>query len=349
MDRITYKKSGVDRYIKDKLSEQILGKIYENFKDKVLQIPWGFAGIYKYDKKLYICGSCDGVGTKLKLASLLNKYDTIGEDVVAMNVNDLIVHNINPVFFLDYIAVEKLSKRDIQTIVESILNACKKAGVVLLGGETAIMPSFYTKNSFELVGCAIGVTTPDKIIHGKFIQEGDIVVGLESSGLHSNGFSLVRKVLFSDGENINILKKIKLDGNQLGEILLTPTKIYVNTFLQLMQKFKPNVVIKGAAHITGGGIEGNLSRIIPDGLSAVINCKSWPKHEIFEFIQKKGNITLAEMYKTFNMGIGFVFVVSSRHFSQVKEWLQNIKREKFYIIGFIEKGIKRNKVCLTDL
>ncbi len=343
---LTYKISGVDSDKKDKLSEQILEKIYRNFKGKILNIPWGFAGFYKYSKNLLICGSCDGVGTKIRIASLLDMYDTVGEDLVAMNVNDLVVHNVKPIFFLDYIAFDKLDKKRVQRIISGILRGCEKAGVVLLGGETAIMPSFYTKNSCEIVGSAVGITRKDKVIYGKYIKEGDIVIGLESSGLHSNGFSLVRKVIFNGNENRDILLHTKIDGEVLGEILLTPTRIYVRTFLKLTERFKSNSVIRGAAHITGGGLEGNLSRIIPDGLSAVINCKTWPKYKIFEFLQKKGNIPWQEMYKTFNMGIGFVIVVNKNYFSAVERFLREKLTTKFHIIGTIEKAKNRNKVKL---
>lgn len=343
---LTYKVSGVDVNKKDKLSEQILEKIYKNSKGKILNIPWGFAGFYKYSKDLLICGSCDGVGTKIRIASLLNRYDTIGEDLVAMNVNDLVVHNVKPIFFLDYIAFDKLDKKSVEIIINGILRGCGQAETVLLGGETAIMPSFYTKNSCEIVGSAVGIVSKDKVICGKYIKEGDIVIGLESSGLHSNGFSLVRKVIFNGKENCSVLSRTKIDGKTLGDILLTPTKIYVKTLLKVTDKFEPNTVIRGAANITGGGIDGNLSRIIPDGLSAVINCKIWEKPEIFEFLQKKGNISLQEMYNTFNMGIGFIIVVNKKYISAVEGFLRERLKERFYIIGAIEKAQNRDKVKL---
>ncbi len=340
---LTYKKSGVDIHKKDRFVEGLLEKIYKFSKEKTLYITWVFAGCYKY-KNLLICGACDGVGTKIRIAELLNNYKCIGEDVVAMNVNDLVVHNIKPLFFLDYISFNKLDKKKGERVLEGIMEGCKKAGTVLLGGETAIMPSFYTKNSFEVVGCAIGITTKNNIIYGKFIKQGDIIIGLKSSGVHSNGFSLVRKVIFKNGEDKNILARKKIDNTSLGEILLTPTKIYVKTFLKITTKFKPNRIIKGAAHITGGGIPGNLSRIIPDGLSAVINTRLWEKPAIFEYIQKEGKISTGEMYRTFNMGIGFIIVVDKKYFSKVKSFLEKYIDEKFYVIGEIEKGIKKVRI-----
>ncbi len=340
----TYKESGVDIGKKDIFVEGILRRIRRLSRGKLFNIPWGFAGLYKYNKDLLICGACDSVGTKIRIAELLNIYNTIGIDVVAMNVNDLIVHNIKPLFFLDYISFNKLEEGKGQQILEGIIEGCKKAGIVLLGGETAIMPSFFSKNSFEVVGTAIGITTRNKVIYGKLIKEGDIVIGFESSGVHSNGFSLIRKVIFKNGEYKDILTGTKIEGKSLGDILLIPTKIYVKMFLKVMGRFEANYVIRGAAHITGGGIEGNLCRIIPDRLCAVIDTRVWRKPPIFEYIQKQGKISIAEMYKVFNMGIGFIMVINKEYFSRVYDFLRGNIDGKFYVIGEIEKGKSKVKM-----
>jgi len=335
---ITYKKAGVDIDEADKFVKMISPMVKTTFRKEVLTDIGLFAGLFKLDIKKYkepvLVSGTDGVGTKLKIAFQADKHDTVGIDLVAMCVNDILTVGAEPLFFLDYFATGKLDAERASQVIKGIVEGCRQAGCALIGGETAEMPGFYKKNEYDLSGFAVGVVNKNEIINGAEIKEGDAVIGVASSGLHSNGFSLVRKVLFD-------IRKMKIDqyvselGCSIAEELLKPTKIYVNAFFALKGKVK----IKGMAHITGGGIPGNLTRIFQKNISAKINKNSWDIPPIFKFIEKIGKIDKKEMYKVFNMGIGYIFIVNK---SDVDKTLKTLSKNgyKSYIIGEILKGKK---------
>ena len=326
MKKLTYKKAGVDIKKGDKFVDIIKPLAKSTFDKGVLSGLGSFAGFYEPDitryRKPVLLGATDGVGTKLEIACKCKTYNTVGIDLVAMCVNDLIVQGAKPLFFLDYLATGCLNVKSAASVVEGIVKGCMEAECALLGGETAEMPGFYKPGEYELAGFTVGIVDKSKIITGANITSGDIVIGLQSSGLHSNGFSLVRKVFNID--------KIS---SQLKKELLTPTRIYVKTIMKLLKKHD----IKGMAHITGGGIEGNLARVLPKDCQAHINTKSWNVPHIFEQIQKEGNIETKEMFKVFNMGIGMILVVSKKESDKVMSSLSKIG-EKAYLLGEISKG-----------
>jgi phosphoribosylformylglycinamidine cyclo-ligase len=335
---ITYKKAGVDIDEADKFVKMISPMVKTTFRKEVLTDIGLFAGLFKLDIKKYkepvLVSGTDGVGTKLKIAFQVDKHDTVGIDLVAMCVNDILTVGAEPLFFLDYFAIGKLDADRASRVIKGIVEGCRQAGCALIGGETAEMPGFYKKNEYDLSGFAVGVVNKNEIINGAEIKEGDAVIGVASSGLHSNGFSLVRKVLFDIGK-IKIDQYVSELGCSIAEELLKPTKIYVNAFFALKGKVK----IKGMAHITGGGIPGNLPRIFQKNISAKINKNSWDIPPIFKFIEKIGKIDKKEMYKVFNMGIGYIFIVDK---SDVDKTLKTLSKNgyKSYIIGEILKGKK---------
>lgn len=333
---ITYKEAGVDIYRGNEFVKRIKPLVMSTLRPEAIGGIGGFGGLFRINLKKYkdpvLVSSTDGVGTKLKIAFMMDRHDTVGIDLVAMGVNDILVHGAEPLFFLDYLSTGKLRTEKAIEIIKGIVKGCKYAGCTLLGGETAEMPNFYRNGEYDLAGFAVGIVEKKKIIDGSNIRQGELLIGLASSGLHSNGYSLARKVLL-EKMNYTVTDRIKGLKRSLGEELLTPTRIYVKTVLKLLQEFN----IKGMAHITGGGITENLPRVLPNGLSALIKKGSWRIHPIFNIIQEKGNISEPEMYRTFNMGIGFILVVSEK---EVDSTLLKLKRfgEKAYIIGKIEKG-----------
>ncbi len=314
----TYKKSGVNIKLADKFTK---------FLEQKSKAIGGFAGILPIKEsgnKNSIVASTDGVGTKLKLAFMLNKHDTIGIDLVAMCVNDIIVCGARPLLFLDYYAVGKLNLARSKQIMKGILEGCKRAESVLLGGETAEMPGFYKDGEYDLAGFSVGIVENAKIINGLNIKPGDVLIGLKSTGFHSNGFSLIRKVL----EKGNMLKKYAVK-------LLIPTKIYVKDIKKLRAALKNKDGVLGLAHITGGGIEGNLIRILPKNIQAVVYKKKWKVPSIMKEIQKIGNVPDKEMWKTFNMGIGMIAVVRKENAKLALKTLKNA-----VVIGEIKRGKK---------
>jgi phosphoribosylformylglycinamidine cyclo-ligase len=333
---LTYKKAGVDITKGNKLVEIIKPLARSTFRKEVIADIGSFGALFKLDSSKYknpvIVSSTDGVGTKLKLAFMTGKHTTIGIDLVAMCVNDILTSGAEPLFFLDYFAAGKLSTKTASDVISGIAEGCKNSGCSLIGGETAEMPGIYSKGEYDLAGFAVGIVDKHKIIDGSGIKNGDIVIGLSSSGLHSNGYSLARK-LFLDIKRYSVNKKIHGLDCTIGEELLKPTRIYVKSILSLLKTFK----IKGMAHITGGGITENLPRIIPEGLGVIINKNSWPVNEIFNIIQTSGKISNKEMYKTFNMGIGFMLVVNKADVPGVIRKLNSLG-EKAFVIGYIEKG-----------
>jgi len=335
----SYKDAGVDIGLANQIVKKIKPLISKTSISGVLGGIGGFGGLFslaeqKYKEPVLVSGT-DGVGTKLKLAFSQNKHDTVGIDLVAMSVNDIITCGAKPLFFLDYISIGKLSEKVVVELIKGVTEGCKMADCALLGGETAEMPGFYAEGEYDLAGFAVGIVEKSKIIDGREIKEGDSVIGIASNGLHSNGFSLVRKVLF-ESKKYKIDYKIPSFEESLGEELLRPTRIYVSPVLNLLEKYK----ILGIAHITGGGIVENIPRILPEELSIRIDQKSWPKPSIFTFIQKEGEISDEEMYRTFNMGIGMVLIVSTNDASQVMDELKMARYDSF-LIGKVVKGNKQ--------
>lgn len=336
MKSITYKEAGVDISWGNEFVRKIKPLIKKTFRPGVIGGIGGFSGLFRIETKNYkdpvLVSSTDGVGTKLKIAFMMNRHDTVGIDLVAMGVNDILVQGAEPLFFLDYMATGKLRTDQAIDIVKGIIKGCREAECALLGGETAEMPSLYKEGEYDLAGFVVGIVEKKRILDGSKIKPGDVLIGLASSGLHSNGFSLARKLFFEKMRyKVNgLIKGLK---RPLGKELLCPTSIYVKPVLKLLKEYN----IKGMSHITGGGITENLPRILPDGASAVIKKGSWKIYPIFRIIQEMGNVSEKEMYRTFNMGIGFILVVSKKDADSI---LRRLKRlgEKAYVIGRIAKG-----------
>ncbi|MBN4050820.1 MAG: phosphoribosylformylglycinamidine cyclo-ligase [Alkaliphilus sp.] len=343
MPEITYSSAGVDVDEGQRAVQLMKKHVRSTFNKQVLDDLGGFGGLFALDLKglqepVLVSGT-DGVGTKLKIAFMLDKHDTIGQDCVAMCVNDVLCQGAKPLFFLDYIATGKLSAEKVADIVKGIATACKEVGCALIGGETAEMPGFYSEGEYDVAGFVVGIADKTNIITGKSIEEGDVIIGLESSGLHSNGFSLVRKVLLE-------LNEFSLDthfnrlGSTLGEELIKPTKLYVKPVLEVIK----SVNIKGIVHITGGGFYENIPRILPANVNAKIELQSWKVPEIFKLIQEQGNIDSGEMFKTFNMGIGMMLVVDKSNVKKTIDIL-NENGENAKEIGKIVKGSNKVLLC----
>ena len=338
-----YKSAGVDVEAGYKSVELMKEHVKSTFRKEVLTDIGGFGGLFSIEKaknmqQPVLVSGTDGVGTKLKLAFLMDKHDTIGIDAVAMCVNDIICSGAEPLFFLDYIACGKNYPEKIAKIVEGVSKGCVMAGCSLICGETAEMPGFYPEDEYDLAGFTVGILDNANVIDGKKIKEGDILIGVSSSGIHSNGYSLVRKIFNPNKENVN--EYIDELSQTLGEALLTPTKIYVKTVLELIKK----VEIKGISHITGGGFVENIPRMMPEGLKVNIEDGSFPVLPIFELIMKKGNIDKMNMYKTFNMGIGLVLAVDKNNVEKTIKCLNDLNEDAF-VIGNITKG-EGIEICL---
>ena len=305
---LTYRDAGVDIDAGDALVERIKPFAKRTMRPEVLSTLGGFGALVEVSKKYrnpVMVSGTDGVGTKLKLAFRMKKHDTIGIDLVAMSVNDILVTGAEPVFFLDYFACGKLRVEVAADVVKGVAAGCEQAGCALIGGETAEMPGLYDPNEYDLAGFALGLVEKDRIIDGSTIAPGDVVVGLASSGVHSNGFSLVRKILAVTEAPL----EEPFDGRTLGEALLEPTRIYVKPVLALMEKLP----VKGIAHITGGGLVENIPRVLPAGCAARLEKARWPRPAVFDWLQQQGNVPEAEMQRTFNCGIGMVLVVAKEH------------------------------------
>ncbi|MDR2457425.1 MAG: phosphoribosylformylglycinamidine cyclo-ligase [Clostridiales Family XIII bacterium] len=331
---LRYKDAGVDTIEGQRAISLMKKYVKKTFNKNVLTDLGSFAGLYSLNlkniKNPVIVSGTDGVGTKLKLAFDMEKHDTVGEDAVAMCVNDILCQGAKPLFFLDYIATGKIEAEKIATIVKGIARGCKKANAALIGGETAEMPDFYKNGEYDIAGFAVGIVDRRKIITGDKIKNGDIIIGIPSSGVHSNGYSLVRKIL-----KINKIKlSKKIDKNKtIGELLLKPTKIYTKEILPLLEKF----TIDGLVHITGGGYLENVPRIMPDNLTAIIDKSKFNRRKIFTILKKLGNIEEEEMFKTFNMGYGMLIFASKKDAENI---IIEIKKTKgnAKIIGKVEKG-----------
>jgi len=344
---ITYKQAGVDIDAGDEMVELIRPMVQATHNPRVMDNFGGFAGLFRLDfgerlfRKQYrdpVLAACtDGVGTKLKVAFMMNKVDTVGIDLVAMSVNDLICGGAEPLFFLDYLATGKLDPRRMADIVKGITDGCVESNCALIGGETAEMPSFYKPKEFDLAGFAVGVVERDRIIDGKTVEPGDIAIGLASDGLHSNGYGLARRVLLEIAGYKVTDQPAELLGASVGEEMLRPTRIYVKQVLDVLQAYKTKRPVKAMAHITGGGLPGNLPRVLPDGLTVHIKENSWPVPPIFSLIARKGPVDSIEMKRVFNMGIGYVMIVAPSFARSILSRLQK-NAQRAWIIGKVKKG-----------
>lgn len=336
---LTYQKAGVDIEAGDRLVEAIKPLARRTLRSEVVSGIGGFAGLFavpsRYQEPILVAGT-DGVGTKLKLAIQMKKHDTIGLDLVAMCVNDLLVQGAEPLFFLDYYATARLEVEVAATVIKGISEGCMLSNMALLGGETAEMPGLYQPGDYDLAGFCVGVVEKSRIIDGSRVRAGDSLIGMASSGPHSNGYSLIRRIL-SD-KNFSLAESLKTDpsGKTLGELLLEPTKIYTTSLLPLFSQFE----LHALAHITGGGIIGNLPRVVPDGLEAVIETSSWEWPPIFRWLQAQGRITEEEMYRTFNCGVGMILCVSPEAENSVIELLGEYG-ETAWKIGHIAAGSRK--------
>jgi phosphoribosylformylglycinamidine cyclo-ligase len=330
-DISTYKDAGVDIDKADAFIKSIRPLVKATYRTGVLGEIGAFGGMFHLGADRYrdpvLVSATDGVGTKLKIATLMNRHDTIGIDLVAMCANDIVVHGATPLFFLDYLAMGELSPEIATLIIEGITHGCRQARCSLIGGETAEMPGIYQPGDYDLAGFVVGVVERDAIIDGSTIGVGHRIIGLASSGLHSNGYSLVRQVLF-ERHRLHVDDEIPELGGPLGEELLKPTRIYVETVLNLLRDFP----LSGICHVTGGGLTDNLPRILPKSCQAVIKKQSWPVPPIFHLLRDRGNISEDEMLRTFNNGIGLVLVVAEDHEAEVMLRLQGLN-EQGYIIG----------------
>ncbi len=333
---LTYRDAGVDIDAGNYSVKLIKDSVRATYRPEVLGDLGGFGGLFAlqgdtYKEPVLVSGT-DGVGTKLRIAFMLDKHDTVGQDAVAMCVNDILVQGAEPLFFLDYLAVGKLIPEQVASVVKGVAAACKESGCALIGGETAEMAGFYADGEYDIAGFAVGVVERAKIITSERVKEGDVLLGLPSSGVHSNGFSLVRKICFerrgfTGGENFPEL------GKTLGEELLTPTRLYPRVCLPLIQAFD----IHGMVHITGGGFYENIPRALPEHLAAEVDAAAWPMPPIFRLLQEWGNVAWPEMYRTFNMGIGMVIIAAPDEAEKMRAYLRE-KGEMFYDIGRVVKG-----------
>ena len=340
----SYKDAGVDVHAGNLFVELIKPLVKSTYNRRVVAGIGGFAGLYSIPLERYkrplLVASTDGVGTKLKIAFMTGKLNTIGIDLVAMNVNDIVTCGAEPMFFLDYLATSRLKPKESVEVIKGIIEGCKKAGCVLLGGETAEMPGFYNKGEFDLSGFVVGIVDRDQLIDGSKVKPGDVVIGISSSGLHSNGYSLAREVL---------LGKLKLDlsdipsplNRTLGDELLEPTRIYVKTILSLRREFKINAI----AHITGGGLLENIPRVIPKNTAVYLDSSLWEFPPLMKLIKIAGRIEREEMFRTFNCGIGMVLIVSERDTERVLKKLSRLG-EKGKVIGEVRKRKKGDRGIL---
>lgn len=332
----TYKNAGVDIAAGNEAVERMKKHVKTTFRPEVMTDLGGFGALFKLNKDQYeepvLVSGTDGVGTKLKLAFAMDRHDTIGIDAVAMCVNDVVVQGAEPLFFLDYLACDKVIPAKIESIVKGIADGCNQAGCALIGGETAEMPGMYAEGEYDIAGFTVGIVDKSKMINGSSIASGDVVLGLASSGVHSNGFSLVRKLLLEEN-GYALDQEMPELGKSLGDALLTPTKIYVKPLLALMKEIE----VKGMAHITGGGFIENIPRMLPDHVNVDIEYGSWPILPIFKLMQEQGDISNKDMFTTFNMGIGMVIVVAEQNVDKALQLLRSSGEEP-YVIGRVTEG-----------
>jgi phosphoribosylformylglycinamidine cyclo-ligase len=342
---MTYKDAGVNITAGDAMVDRIRHLCQRTHSTRVLGPYGGFAGLFRLDfsEKLFrrnykdpvLIACTDGVGSKIKIAAALKKYDTVGIDLVAMNVNDLIVQGGEPLFFLDYLALHTLDPDVTTEMVKGVSDGCMDAGCALLGGETAEMPSVYAPGEFDMAGFAVGVVERGKILDPRDIEAGDSIIGLASSGLHSNGYALVRRIVEKSGLALtDFVPEFKCT---LAEELLRPTRIYVKTVRKILARYKVKKIVKAMAHITGGGLPGNLPRVLPDGFAARVKRDAWTPHPVFTWLQNNGPVDLDEMYNVFNMGVGFVLVVRPAFTKSIMTALRTLG-EKPCFLGKIKEA-----------
>jgi len=344
---ITYRDAGVDIDAGQDMVDRIRPLVRSTFTPRVMDHFGGFAGLFRldYDERLFqrnyaqpvLVGCTDGVGTKLKVAFATGRVDTVGIDLVAMSVNDLICTGAEPLFFLDYLAVGKLEPARMAEIVKGIARGCVQAGCALLGGETAEMPDLYKPKEFDMAGFAVGVVERRRMVDGTNIEPGDLAIALASSGLHSNGYGLARRVLLERAGYHVTDRPAELEGASVGEEMLVPTRIYVKPVLKVLAGYKVKRVVKAMANITGGGLPGNLTRVLPEGLTVRIKRDSWYVPPIFKLIAAKGPVDSLEMMRVFNLGIGFVMIVAA---SSAKAIMNRLRRmgERSWVLGKVRKG-----------
>ena len=349
MTGVSYKDSGVDLDVYNEAMKRLPRLMHRTFSPRVRQLDGGFAGLFQLDfnSKLFrrnyedpmLVACTDGVGTKLKLAQMLNRHDSVGIDFVAMCVNDAICCGAEPLFFLDYVAMSHDDPIALEQIVTGISDGCLQADCALLGGETAIMPDLYKRGDYDLAGFCVGVVERKHVIDGHSISDEDVVIGVASSGVHSNGFSLVRKIVFDVG-------KKKPEDNfpgtdkTIGDVLIEPTLIYTKAIRQVLSKYKVKSVVHGLAHITGGGLEENIERITPDGIEIDIDANAWERPPVFDWLQKMGNVETEEMYRVFNMGLGLAMIVSPYYADSIRRTLTEHGHDN-WVIGSVKAGTKR--------
>lgn len=334
--KLTYRDAGVDIDAGNYSVKLIKDSVKATYRPEVLGDLGGFGGLFalnsgKYKEPVLVSGT-DGVGTKLRLAFMLDKHDTVGQDAVAMCVNDILVQGAEPLYFLDYLAVGKLDPEQVAAVVKGVAGACKESGCALIGGETAEMSGFYPVGEYDIAGFAVGVVDKAKIITSEKVKEGDVLIGLPSSGVHSNGYSLVRKICF-DRKGFKGDEYIDELGKTIGEELLTPTRLYPKSCLPLIEKFD----IHGMVHITGGGFYDNIPRALPEDMAVEIDASRWQMQPIFRLLKEWGNVDWKEMYRTFNMGIGMVLIVDAAEAQAVREHL-TAAGEAYYEIGKVIRG-----------
>ena len=330
MSKVTYKDAGVDLDVYDEAMTRLPRLMHRTFSPRVLKLDGGFAGLFQLDfsNRLFarnyddpvLVACTDGVGTKLKVAQRCGKHDTVGIDLVAMSVNDALCCGAEPLLFLDYVAMSHDDPPVLEQLVKGVSDGCIQADCALLGGETAIMPDLYQRGDYDLAGFCVGVVERKQVIDGKAIVPGDLLLGAASSGLHSNGYSLVRKVVFELG-GFDVHDRVDCLGTTVGEALLTPTRIYAQPVRKILRHYKVKSVVHGLAHITGGGLRDNLERILPSGTRAQIDEGSWPVPPVFPWLQRLGDIDDGEMAHVFNMGIGLVLVVSPYYAESIQRML----------------------------
>jgi len=346
MAKATYKDAGVDLDLYRDAMDRLPDLVRRTFSPRVMRLDGGFAGLFrldfpnrlfarKYDDPVLVACT-DGVGTKLKVAQMVGRHDTVGIDLVAMSVNDAICCGAEPLFFLDYVAMAEDDPNRLEQIVRGITDGCLDADCALLGGETAIMPGIYQPGDYDLAGFCVGVVERKSLLDGSAIAATDKVIGVAASGLHSNGFSLVRKVVF-ENSGLHVNDPSPLPDVTVGELLLTPTRIYARPVRQVLAHYKRKSVVHGIAHITGGGLHENLQRIMPDGAEAVIERDSWTVLPVFDWLQELGEIDDDEMHRVFNMGLGLVLVVSEYYANNIQKQLTRLGYEN-WLIGEVRSG-----------
>ena len=345
---LTYKDTGVDIEAGESMVDLIRPLVKRTFGPRVMGSFGGFAGLFRldYDENLFkqnytdpvLVACTDGVGTKLKVAFAMKTLDTVGIDLVAMSVNDLICCGAEPLFFLDYLAVGKLDPEKMAQIIKGISDGCCQAGCALLGGETAEMPDFYKPAEFDMAGFCVGVVERKRLIDGRNVEAGDVAIALASSGLHSNGYGLARRALLGRGRYKPTDRPAELEGASVGAELLRPTRIYVRSVLSVLHTYRVKRVVKALANITGGGLAGNISRVLPEGLTLRVKRNSWRVPTVFKLIAAKGPVDPIEMSRVFNMGVGFVMIVSP-HFANAIMTRLRRAGERCWVLGKVRKGV----------